>query len=305
VARAASLLGLGREGFRPIPADDHFRVDVTALRDRIRADRDAGERPVCVVGNAGTVNTGSFDDLTALARLCREESLWFHIDGAFGAFAAAVPELRALCAGLEQADSIAFDLHKWLHVPYDAAAVLVRDRDIQGRTFEMGGAYLAPVNSGVSNGAENLMRLGPQQSRSFRALKVWMTFQEHGADKLAALIHQNVRQAAELAAQVDRQPDLERLAPAPLNIVCFRYRGKLQDEATLNALNRELVAGLQDGGVVLPSFTVLDGRFTLRVAIANHRTRREDLELLLELVLARGAELEAVVRGTRRAASRT
>jgi glutamate/tyrosine decarboxylase-like PLP-dependent enzyme len=293
VVKAVGILGLGREAFRLIAADDDHRIRLDALAGRIAADRAAGLRPIAVVGNAGTVNTGAVDDLAALADLCARESLWFHVDGAFGALAALVPDLRPRLAGMERADSLAFDLHKWLHVPYDVGVVFVRERAHHERPFAAAASYLEPLERGAAAGPNDFSRLGPELSRRFRAFKVWLALKAHGADRFRDLITQNVAQARYLADRLAARADCELLAPVPLNIVCFRYRPAGLDDTRLDALNRQLLMELQERSVAVPSGTEIGGRFALRVAITNHRSRREDFDALVEAVAAIGKELAA------------
>src|SRR5436309_14872925 len=289
VRKAVELLGLGHEALRSIPVSADYTINLDALREILAADKAAGRRPICIVGNAGTVNTGATDDLRALAALSRDEQAWFHVDGAFGALAALVPELRPLVAGLEDADSVAFDLHKWLYMPYEAGCTLVRDQQAHRATFNVTPAYLASFDRGIAAGGFPFAERGVQLSRGFRALKVWMSFKTHGLDAFAQLIHQNVRQAHYLAGLVARHPRLELLAPAPLNVVCFRFVVPGADDATLNALNQEILLRIQESGVAIPSQTVLNGKFAIRVAITNHRSRREDFDLLVRAVVETGA----------------
>ena len=291
VRKAVELLGLGHDALRSIPVSTDYAIDLKALRETIAADKAAGRRPICVVGNAGTVNTGATDDLRALAALRRDEKLWFHVDGAFGALAALVPELRPLVAGLDQADSVAFDLHKWLYMPYEVGCTLVRDQQAHRATFNVTPAYLASFDRGIAAGGFPFAERGVQLSRGFRALKVWMSFKTHGLDAFAQLIHQNVRQAHYLAGLVTKHPRLELLAPAPLNVVCFRYVVPGADDATLNEMNREILLRIQESGVAIPSQTVLNGKFAIRVAITNHRSRRDDFDLLVRSVVETGAAL--------------
>lgn len=300
--RGLEVSGLGRDALRKVATDSEHRVDVDALCHAVRADRAAGKHPIAVLANAGTVNTGAFDDLEALAELCEYEGLWLHVDGAFGALAALAPGLRHKLKGIERADSLAFDLHKWLHVPYDAAVLLVRDRTRQYATFDMNGAYLSHLGSRLSDGPDNFMQQGLQMSRGFRALKAWMTIKEHGAKKLGALIQQNVDQAAYLAELIDAQPELERYGPVELNIVCFRYEpsDKALPAEALDELNRRILIDLHESGVAAPSHTNFDGRFLIRVAISNHRSRREDFDLLTREVLARAKRLEAAAESATR-----
>ncbi|OLC11359.1 MAG: amino acid decarboxylase, partial [Gemmatimonadetes bacterium 13_1_40CM_66_11] len=215
VRKAVELLGLGHDALRSIPVTADYTIDLQALRETLATDKAKGLRPICIVGNAGTVNTGATDDLAALAELCRQEGLWFHVDGAFGALAALVPELRPLVSGLEQADSVAFDLHKWLYMPYEVGCTLVRDQKAHRATFNVTPAYLASFDRGIAAGGFPFAERGVQLSRGFRALKVWMSFKAHGLDAFTQLIHQNVRQAHYLAGLVTKHPRLELLAPAP------------------------------------------------------------------------------------------
>ncbi len=281
VTRAVEVLGLGRESLRPVPVDAGFRMDVQALRGAITADRDAGREPFCVIGTAGTVNTGSIDDLDALAAVCREEILWFHVDGAFGALAALSDELRPLVRGLEQADSLAFDFHKWMHVQYDAGCLLVRDGDRHRAAFSMQPAYLRSVSRGLAGGGEWPADLGPELSRGFRALKVWFALKEHGARAFARAIEKNCRQAQYLADLVRRTPGAELMNDPSLDIVCFRFRPEGWDDATLDRLNEDVVVDLQESGVAAPSTTRIRGCLAIRVNLTNHRTRRADLDLLM------------------------
>ena len=241
-----------------------------------------------MVGNAGTVDTGAIDDLTALADLCRDEGLWLHVDGAFGALAVLAPSLCGLLRGLERSDSMAFDLHKWGYLPYEAGCVLVRDREAHRDTFRTSAAYLDAPGRGLLPEPLEFAELGVQLSRGFRALKVWVSLQTHGVDKIGRVIAQNVAQARLLAERIDAEPRLERLAPAPLNVVCFRYVEPGLDEAALEDLNREILLRLQEDGIAIPSSTRRDGRFALRVAITNHRTKRSDIEALVAAVLDLG-----------------
>jgi len=274
-----------------LPVDREYRLEIAALRAAIAADRAEGRRPFAVVGNAGTVNTGATDDLAAIADLCEREGLWLHVDGAFGALAALVPSLRPRLAGMERADSLAFDLHKWGYLPYEVGCTLVRGRSLLQEAFTASADYLAPLPGGVAGRADRYADRGPQLSRGFRALKVWMGLKAEGVDKLGRIIAQNVDQAARLAARVDATPELERLAPAPLNVVCYRYVGD-RGSRDLDALNRRVLVRLHDDGIAVPSYTTLDGRFALRVAIVNHRTRREDVDLLAAETVRLGRELE-------------
>lgn len=289
--KCCDLLGLGRSAFRKVAVDRDGCVDLEALRDTIRRDRREGFRPFCVVGNAGTVDVGAVDDLEALADLCEAEDLWLHVDGAFGALLALAPSLKPRLRGLERSDSLAFDLHKWGYLPYEIGCTLVRDPNAHRAAFQTSADYLRSPGRGIQPAPLAFADLGVQLSRGFRALKVWMAFEIHGTDALGAVIEQNVEQARHLVARIDASPCLELLAPAPLNVVCFRWvePGLAPDELT--AINREILLRLQETGVAVPSSTWRDGRFALRLAITNHRTRRTDLDLFVDAVLELGREI--------------
>jgi aromatic-L-amino-acid/L-tryptophan decarboxylase len=280
VGKALEILGHGRESLRRVPVDRDFRIELPALREAIRRDRESGKEPFCVVGTAGTVNTGSIDDLEALSAICREEELWLHVDGAFGALAVLVATLRPRLAGLERADSLAFDFHKWLHVPYDAGCLLVRDGERLPETFSVRADYLDRKRRGLSGGGEWPADLGPELSRGFRALKVWFALKEHGVERFGRAIARNCRQAEYLGELVRAAPEIELLSPPSLSIVCFRFRPPGWAEADLDRLNEDVVADLQESGVAVPSTTRVRGALAIRVNITNHRTRREDLDLV-------------------------
>lgn len=290
IRKAARTLGLGERALRIIPADDRMALDVDALAEAIRRDRAAGALPFFVVGNAGTVDTGAFDPLADLAALCREEGLWFHVDGAFGAAAALVPELAPKTAGMTEADSLAFDLHKWFHVPYEAGCVLVRDREAHRRTFRITADYVESLPGGIAPVEDPFRDYGPQLSRGFRALKVWMGFKHHGVGAYREAVERNVRQARHLEARIRREPELEVLAPVSLNVVCFRYVGRGADPGSLDAANRRVLIRLQESGVALPTQTRIRGRFAIRVSITNHRSHAIDFDRLVDEVLQLGRD---------------
>lgn len=285
--RACELMGLGRKSLRKTPVDSDYRVKPEELRKLIREDRAAGLKPICVIGNAGTVNTGTTDDLEALAQIAQEEGLWFHIDGAFGAMLSLSDKYRSILKGLEQADSLAFDLHKWGYLPYEIGCVLVKDSVGHRGTFASMPHYLANLPGGISKEPLKFAELGVQLSRGFRALKAWMCMKSQGVDNWAKAIERNVEQGQYLANLVRQNDRLELVAPAPLNIVCFRF---IDSERNLDELNQRILVRLQEEGIAVPSSTVLDGKFALRVAIANHRTSLEDLDLLVESVLKFGSQ---------------
>ena len=290
--KSVELLGLGSQNFRHLPVNASYKVDVQQLAEAIAADREAGLQPICVIGNAGTVNTGAVDDLNALADLCANQGLWFHVDGAIGALVTLAPEHRQLVAGIERADSIAMDLHKWLHIPFEAGVALVRREPDHRWTFSLTPEYLAHTERGLAAGALWFSDYGLQLSRGFRALKVWMSIKENGIARYGQLIDQNIAQAHYLAGLLRAQAKLELMAPVELNIVCFRYNPGGMDEAALNALNQELLIRLHESGIAAPTYTTLDGCYCLRAAIANHRSRQEDFDILVQAVLEIGKKLE-------------
>ncbi|MBC8086205.1 MAG: amino acid decarboxylase [Phycisphaerae bacterium] len=296
IKRTCSVLGLGENAFRAIPSDAHFRIDIPALKAAIHADRAKGVHPFCVIGTAGTVNTGATDDLDALADLCEEEHLWFHVDGAFGALARLSPALKPMLTGIERADSLAFDLHKWGYLPYGIAAVLIRDAAAHLSPFATTPSYLqtmsrGPMTTGVTYGDRGL-----DLSRGFLALKAWFTLTSHGVDAIARNVEGNVAQAQYLGKRVSEADDLELLAPVALNLVNFRYApanamGEMPSESELDALNVEILQRLQERGIAVPSSTRVHGKFAIRVAITNHRTRFSDFDVLVQSIQQLGAEV--------------
>jgi aromatic-L-amino-acid decarboxylase len=293
IQKAVELLGLGSDALRLVPVNEAFQTDLEALEAAITRDRQEGHHPFCVVGAAGTTNTGAIDDLGALADICQREGLWLHVDGAFGAWAALAPGAKGQLAGMERADSLAFDLHKWMYVPYEAGCALVRREPDQRTTFSLTPAYLAHGGGGRGLTGGDLTWFsdyGFQLSRGFRALKVWMSLKEHGLHKYGRLIQQNIDQARYLAELVEATPELELVAPANLNVVCFRYVQAGLDEATLNGLNEQIVIELQERGIAVPSGTTLGGRYAIHVANTNHRSRRKDFDVLVRSVVQIGGE---------------
>jgi aromatic-L-amino-acid/L-tryptophan decarboxylase len=293
IRKAVELMGMGRHAFRPVAADAGDRIDPDALAAAVAADRAAGYRPVCVIGTAGTVNTGAVDDLAALADFCAAEGLWFHVDGAFGAWAYTSEALRPRVAGMERADSLAFDLHKWGYLPFECACVLVRDAEVHRGAFATTAPYLAQTERGVIAGGLPFADRGIDLTRGFKALKVWMSFKAHGVDAIIRLVEQNVEQARYLAARIETSPLLELMMPVALNVVCFRYAPDDLPEAERDAVNREILIRLQEDGIAVPSGTTLRGRYAIRAAVVNHRSRRDDFDAMVDAVERLGRELTA------------
>jgi aromatic-L-amino-acid decarboxylase len=293
--KAIETLGLGSEGLRNIAVNDDYTINLDALQAQINADRAAGMIPFCVIGNAGTINTGAIDDLQALADICRKEKLWFHVDGAIGAVAVLADNVRDQLKGIERADSVALDLHKWMHIPFEAGCALVRHEVAHRESFSLTPEYLArEANArGIASGQFWFSDYGLQLSRSFRALKVWMSIKEHGLQRFGRMIARNVEQAHYLGKLIAAEDELELCAPIGLDIVCYRFNPGGLDQQRLERLNRDILGELHEQGIAAPSYTTLNGVYCLRVAIANHRSRFEDFELLVRETLRIGRELEA------------
>ena len=280
VRRAFDLAGLGSNALVEIDTDSHQRMDVSALRDRIRQDKRT-LRPFMVIASAGTVDVGAIDDLQAIARVCAEEGLWFHVDGAFGALGILSPAVAPRLKGIEQADSLAFDFHKWGQVPYEAGFLLVRDGQAHLETFAADVAYLRRESRGLAANGPWPCDLGPDLSRGFSALKVWFTLRAFGTEGLGMMIEKSCQLARHLEERVRQEPELELLSPAELNIVCFRYRGT-------DALNSEIVADMQEAGIAAPSLTKIGGQVAIRACFINHRTQTDDVDALVTATIAFG-----------------
>lgn len=303
IPKAMGVLGLGKSAVRTAGVDEKFKIDLEDLQEQITLSRKEGHIPFCVVGNAGTVNTGAIDDLEGIARICRRENLWFHVDGAYGGFAALSPSARRRFRGIERADSVSLDPHKWLYQPLDAGCVLIKNRVLARQTFGGSGAY-AKVIAGLPGEDFAFFEHGIELSRRFRALKIWMALKCYGKDQLAACVEKNLEMAQALRGFILENDRLELHAPVELSIVCFRYvpRGlsvQKGREATqkaidskLDALNEAIMFQLQRGGVAYVSNAVLHGRFVLRACILSYRTEKHDLEILVREVLRLGQSLE-------------
>jgi aromatic-L-amino-acid decarboxylase len=293
VDRAVDLLGFGMRRLHKIPTDERFRLRMDLLADAVRADRQAGLAPAIVVGNAGTVNTGAIDPLAEIADFCRQEGLWFHADGAYGAMAALSPRLAPLFRGLERADSVAADPHKWLYVPYEAGATLVREPGRLANAFRKPAEYLVQDPESPFLGPVAFNERGPELSRGFKALKVWMGLKRHGRRGYAAAIERDVALARFLSDEVDRRPEFEKLSEPVLSIANFRCRpkGVPLSEERLDRLNRRIANRLVARGSFFLAPTRLEGKTSLRVAIVNFRTSEADLLALLDEAARTSLEL--------------
>ena len=293
IQKAAEIIGLGTDAVRKIGVNERFELDVTQLKAQLEADLQAGFLPFCLVGTAGTVNTGAIDPMEELLEISKAYQLWFHVDGAYGALAKLDPTYAAALKAIEEADSLAFDLHKWLYVPYEVGCTLIRDAKKHRDSFAITPNYLLQEKRGLSGGLDSINNYGFELSRGFKALKVWMSIKEQGRAKYAAMIAQNNRHAAYLAALVEQNPYLELTAPLSMSITCFRMIQPGWEEKALQELNKEILLRLQEEGIASPSSTILNGKYTLRVANTNQRTRSEDMELLVREVLRLGKSIIA------------
>ena len=283
VVQAMDIAGFGSDALRMIPVDEHHQMNIEALELAVVEDRKAGMTPFFIAATVGSVGVGAIDNLQAIAELCQRENIWFHVDGAYGALAMLAPDLAPRLQGIECADSIAFDFHKWGQVPYDAGFILVRDGELHHDTFASSAAYLKRSSRGMAAGSPWPCDFGPDLSRGFRALKTWFTIKVYGAEKLGQVISNTCALAQYMKRRIEAEPRLELLAPVALNIVCFRYRS-----ADANRVNADLVAALQESGIAAPSTTTINGQLAIRAAIVNHRTTRRDIDALLDATLALG-----------------
>jgi aromatic-L-amino-acid decarboxylase len=295
IVKAADILGLGKESVRLLPADNNFCMDADALREAVQHDLDGGLRPFCVVASAGTAGTGAIDPLTDIADVANEFNLWFHVDGAYGAPAAMTEKRRAMFAGLERADTVSLDPHKWLYTPVDCGCLLYRDAAAARQAFVTEADYVK-VHEQAEIESFAFWDYGVELSRRFRALKVWLTLKYYGARRIAAAIADDIAMAEYMAAQVESAEDLELLAPVQLSICCFRYVPPAMREhgkdAELNRLNERIMHRVQRGGRAYLSNAMLRGKFALRACIINFRTTRADIDLTLEIVREAAKEIE-------------
>jgi aromatic-L-amino-acid/L-tryptophan decarboxylase len=299
-ARGADMLGIGTDAVRRIPVDERFRIRMDVLREAIGRDRDAGVLPIAAVGSAGTVATGAVDPLDAMADLCDEERLWFHVDAAYGGPAAFTEDLAPLFTGIERADSIAFDPHKWLYTPLSGGCVLVRDLQFLSDSFAVSATYVHQDRERTGRGIDG-GQLGPQFSRGNQALKVWVSLLAHGRRAYTQRISHDAALARYLGARAEERPDFELVTPVGLSICCFRYVPRdlpagPDREPYLSLLNERVMTASQIEGRTFFSNAVLDGRFVLRACIVNFRTEAEDLDATLDIAAEIGARLDAELR---------
>ncbi|MCX6665984.1 MAG: aminotransferase class I/II-fold pyridoxal phosphate-dependent enzyme [Euryarchaeota archaeon] len=310
VPKAANILGIGTDNIRYVNVDHNLRVDTEDLRKKIVEDQKNGLHPFCVVASAGTVNTGAIDPLESIADICKQYDLWFHVDAAYGGFAALSSRLKPLLNGIERADSIAIDPHKWLFIPYEAGCVLVKNSSYMKQTFAMGAEYIHANTSPISNEDVDFSDYGIQLSRNFRALKIWMSLKQYGVLKYGRLIDQNVHLIQYFAALINETTDFETLTDPCLSIICFRFfptdlqkmyndSSSIQKEMIseyLNVLNRDIIECMRRDGRILLSSTILGKRFVLRACVVNYRTTKKDIVMILEIVRELGSKSDKKLR---------
>ena len=286
IAQAMDLAGLGTHALRVIPMNAAFEIDTGLLEEAITKDRAAGLQPFFIAATAGSVDVGAIDPLAAIADLAVREQLWFHVDGAFGALGMLSPDVAPRLAGIERANSVAFDFHKWGQVQYDAGFILVRDGALHQATFSSPASYLRREVRGIAGGSPWPCGFGPDLSRGFRALKAWFALQVYGTEKLGQVISNTCALAQYLKQRVEASEQLELLAPVALNIVCFRHRGTAgMSDAKLDRFNADLAVAIQESGKAAPSTTLVNGRLAIRAAIVNHRTGRAEIDTLVDTAL--------------------
>lgn len=291
--RSVELLGLGNEALRWIPTNENHQMDVALLEKEIHLDRERGHHPFCVIGTAGTVHTGAFDDLNEIADLCEKENLWFHVDGAFGSWVRLSETHKHLADGLERADSLAVDLHKWMNMPYAIGFTLVKDRKAHFSTFVYGhdAEYLKTGLAELGDALTSPFNLSLALSRPDIGGKAYMLLRAYGRDKYSNLVQQNIDQINYLAELIRKEPNLEITAPVVSNIVCFRYIHDGLDEADVEKLNRMILGELWKINLFMITDTTIKGRYMLRACNVNHRSQREDFDILVERITSIGKTL--------------
>lgn len=282
VDKSLDLLGIGLNQLRKIEVNADFTIDLNALRSQIETDIKQGYTPFCLIGNAGTVNTGAIDDLAALGHLAKEYSMWYHVDGAYGGLAAMLPSLKAKYQGLEMADSVAVDFHKWLYQPFEAGCVMVKNWQILKRAYFKKADYLDTSLEGV--GRLDFNEHYFQLSRNAKALKIWMSVKAYGMTRIREMIQKDIDLTHYLAEQIESSPDFEIKSRSNLAVACFRYVGDIEEEQEIARINQELIPVLERDGRVFITGTRLNGEFVLRACIINHRKQESDIDFLLKVI---------------------
>jgi aromatic-L-amino-acid decarboxylase len=288
IDKAALALGFGLDNVVHIDVDAEFRMRPEGLAEAIASDRQHGFLPLACVATVGTTSTTSIDPVPAMAEICRREGIWLHVDGAYGGIAAIVPEMRGVLAGVDHADSLVVNPHKWLFTPFDCSAFFTRKPDVLERAFSLVHEYLTtPERDAVVD----FMNYGVQLGRRFRALKLWMVIRGFGTAGLAARVREHCALAREFASWVREDPDWQIMAPVPFSLVCFRYAPAGLHEEVLNTFNERLLAAANAGGEVFLSHTKLDGRYVLRLAIGNIRTEEKHVRRAWEILQVAARDL--------------
>lgn len=291
IQKALEIIGIGSNQLRVLDVDANYNLKLDLLESAIESDLANNQLPICVIANVGTVNTGAVDNLIGIREIADRYNLWMHIDGAFGAIANLSPKYKHLVANMNLADSLAFDFHKWMYMPYTVACVIIKKHDDHLNSFSLRPAYLAEATRGLASGGRWPTEYGIQLSRTFYALKVWFMLKENGMEKYGQLITQNIEQARYMQKLISSNNKLEQLAPVYLNVVCFRYTDPNLPDSQLNELNEELLIQLQENGLAAPSNTTINGKFALRMAITNHRSRYEDFDFTVNKIIELGDKL--------------
>lgn len=288
--KAVDMLGMGKKYLRKIPVDEELKIDLNALEAQIKKDKTNGYHPICAIGIAGTTNTGTVDNLNGVADICEAHDLWYHVDAAYGGPAARLKEKASLFDGMQRADSVVVNPHKWLYVPFEAGGLLVKNPSHLRQTFSTIPDYLK--SDQAEDGRTDLMEYNLPLTKEFKALKVWMTLKTYGADKLTETIRRDIDKAQHLVKKVEETEQLEIMAPAPLSIVCFRYNTGRTSSEKLNSLNDEIINRVEQDGRIFLTGTKIDGQTALRVCFINHRTSRADVDAIVEVVSEIGQEVE-------------
>jgi glutamate/tyrosine decarboxylase-like PLP-dependent enzyme len=289
--KSAEFIGLGSDSVRKVPVDKRYEMDIQSLQKMIADDMRQNFIPLCIVGNAGTTNTGAIDDLDKIADICAQYKIWFHVDGAYGALAKITDEYGERLKSIERADSVAFDFHKWFYINYEVGCLLVKDKNKHRDSFVLTPNYLMRHERGSAAGPESFGNFGIELSRSFKSLKVWMSLKKSGLKKYKQLISQNIAQALYLADLIRKEEKLELMSEPSLSILCYRFNPKQLSNDDLNKLNKEILMILQERGIALPSSTLLGGDYVIRVCITNHRSKKNDFEVLVKETLKIGEEV--------------
>lgn len=281
--KSVELLGIGTDYLRKIPTDDQFKINLDALVKQIENDSNDGLKPFCVVGNAGTVNTGAIDDLEALAHIAKKYGLWYHVDGAYGALAGILDDLKPVYQGMEKADSIAIDFHKWLYVPFEGGCTLVRSWDHLRRTYYKKAAYLDTELANDGNRLEFNEHYF-QLSRNAKAFKVWMTIKAYGMNRIKAMIQKDIGLTQYLNEKVRLSEDFEMVAESKLAVSCFVYVGNMMSKDEITEFNKKLMPKLEKDGRVFIMGTILKGEYAIRACLINHRKTKKSIDYLLEVI---------------------